>query len=73
MKKPNDLERDMRNAFSALDKDGTGQIYESELRQILGTLGECLNSEEVDMLMRDVEADGDGQIRYDKFVDMLIN
>jgi len=47
MKKPMDMERDMRNAFIALDKDGTGTILEAELRQILGTLGEALSPEEV--------------------------
>jgi len=73
MKKPMDLERDMRNAFSALDKDGTGAILEAELRQILGTLGEALSSEEVDLLMKDCEVDEEGQIRYDKFVDMLVS
>jgi len=73
MKKPMDLERDMRNAFSALDKDGTGFILEAELRQILGTLGEALSSDEVDLLMKDVETDDEGQIRYDKFVDMLVS
>jgi len=70
MKKPMDLERDMRNAFSALDKDGTGFILEAELRQILGTLGEVLVTEEIDLLMRDCEVDDEGQIKYDKFVDM---
>jgi len=72
-KKPQDLERDMRNAFSALDKDGQGTVLEAELRQILGTLGEALSAEEVDLLMRDCEADSDGQIRYDKFVDLLVS
>jgi len=73
MKKPMDLERDMRNAFSALDKDGVGSVLEAELRQILGTLGEALSSEEVDLLLRDCEVDDEGQIRYDKFVDMLVS
>jgi len=73
MKKPQDLERDMRNAFSALDRDGSGYVLEAELRQILGTLGEMLNSEEVDLLMRDCETDDEGQIRYDKFVDLLVS
>jgi len=72
-KKPQDLERDMRNAFSAIDKDGAGNILEAELRQILGTLGETLTSEEVDLLLRDCQTDEEGQIRYDKFVDMLVN
>jgi len=72
-RKPQDLERDMRNAFNALDKDGTGQILEAELRQILGTLGEILSSEEVDLLMRDCNADSEGAIRYDNFVDLLVS
>jgi len=73
MKKPIDMERDMRNAFIALDKDGTGTVLEAELRQILGTLGEALAPEEIDLLLRDAEADSDGQIHYDKFVDMLVS
>jgi len=72
-KKPNDLERDMRNAFAALDKDGNGYVLEAELRQILGTLGEALSAEEVDLLMRDVNADSEGQVKYDQFVDLLIS
>jgi Ca2+-binding EF-hand superfamily protein len=73
MKKPQDLERDMRNAFTALDKDASGRILEAELRQILGTLGEALSPEEVDLLMRDCEVSNEGEISYDKFVDMLVS
>jgi len=72
-KKPWDMEKDMRNAFTALDRDGTGTILEAELRQILGTLGEPLTPDEVDLLLRDVDVDSEGQVRYDKFVDMLVS
>jgi len=73
IRRPMDLERDMRNAFSALDKDGNGNVLEAELRQILGSLGEALSSDEVDLLMRDLQVDDEGQIKYDRFVDMLVS
>eukprot|EP01100_Stratorugosa_tubuloviscum_P013817 TRINITY_DN70_c3_g1_i2.p1 TRINITY_DN70_c3_g1~~TRINITY_DN70_c3_g1_i2.p1 ORF type:complete len:157 (-),score=85.21 TRINITY_DN70_c3_g1_i2:73-543(-) len=71
-KKPIDMERDMRNAFSALDADGVNFIYEAQLRQTLGSLGEPLTPQEIDILLRDL-ADGDGRIDYNKFVDMLVS
>jgi Ca2+-binding EF-hand superfamily protein len=37
----------MRAAFQALDKDNSGKIQETELRQILGNLGDALTTQEV--------------------------
>merc|ERR1711943_155728 len=54
-KKPIDQERDMREAFKALDKDGRGTILEDELRQILCNLGENLEPYEVDQLIKNVK------------------
>lgn len=42
-----DQEREMRAAFTALDANNNGRILETELRQILGNLGDALNSQEV--------------------------
>ena len=39
----------MRDAFKALDKDSNGKISETELRQILGNLGDALTTQEVTM------------------------
>lgn len=46
-KKPEDLDKEMRLALRALDKEGRGTIMEAELRQILTTLGDTLNNREV--------------------------
>jgi len=74
IKKPQDMERDMRAAFNALDKDGNGQILEAELRQILTSLGAApLTPQEVDMLLRDVDVAENGTILYDEFVDLLVS
>merc|ERR1712100_265690 len=71
-KKPIDQERDMREAFKALDKDGRGTILEAELRQILCNLGENLEPYEVDQLIKNVKVNSEGEINYDEFVDLLV-
>eukprot|EP01096_Ripella_sp_DP13-Kostka_P009467 TRINITY_DN363_c0_g1_i1.p1 TRINITY_DN363_c0_g1~~TRINITY_DN363_c0_g1_i1.p1 ORF type:complete len:179 (+),score=105.58 TRINITY_DN363_c0_g1_i1:33-539(+) len=72
MKTARDLESDMRAAFEAIDKEGNGTILEAELRQILTTLGEPLLYNEVDRLLRDIDIDASGYVRYDDFVDLLV-
>jgi len=71
-KKPQEQERDMREAFKALDKDGRGTILEAELRQILTNLGENLEAYEVDQLIKNVKVNAEGEINYDEFVDLLV-
>mmetsp|Transcript_4691 Transcript_4691/g.11662 ORF Transcript_4691/g.11662 Transcript_4691/m.11662 type:complete len:146 (+) Transcript_4691:103-540(+) len=71
-RKPMDLEREMRQAFSALDKDGNGQIRDAELRQILSTMGKNpLTPAEVEMMIRELHVNEDGTILYDEFVSLL--
>jgi hypothetical protein len=36
--------------------------------QVMTTLGEKLNEDEVDEMIREADVDGDGQINYDEFV-----
>jgi len=72
-KAPQDQDREMRNAFQALDSSGTGLIHEPELRQILGNLGDALTSSEVNALLREAKADEKGLINYTEFVSMLVN
>jgi Ca2+-binding EF-hand superfamily protein len=44
----------------------------SELKQILVSLGEAMNPREVDALTRDLKVDQEGYIRYDEFIDQLV-
>jgi len=71
-KRPQEQERDMREAFKALDKDGRGTILEAELRQILCNLGENLEPYEVEQLIKNVRVNAEGEINYDEFVDLLV-
>ncbi|GAM18738.1 hypothetical protein SAMD00019534_019130 [Acytostelium subglobosum LB1] len=72
VKTPIDQQKEMLDAFRALDKDGHGTIQEAELRQILTTLGDYLSSADVDELMKEVDVNTDGAISYQKFVEMLV-
>lgn len=73
LRSPQDQDKEMRDAFKALDKDGNGRIQEAELRQILGNLGDALTSQEVNALMREVKVDPNGGIDYNDFVSVLVN
>jgi Ca2+-binding EF-hand superfamily protein len=54
------------NKFQVFDKEECGKILSAELRHILLALGERLNTEEVDELLKGVE-DGEGMVNYEAF------
>ena len=55
----------IREAFKVFDKEGKGSIPREEFRHIMTTLGERLTDEEVDEMLDDADADGDGEIEYE--------
>lgn len=66
-----DKEAEIREAFNVFDKDGSGKISSEELRHIMKSLGEDLTDEEIQQMIREADANGDGEIDYDEFVRML--
>lgn len=71
--KDTDSEDEIREAFKVFDRDGNGFISSAELRHVMTSIGEKLTEEEVDEMIREADADGDGQINYNEFVDLLSN
>jgi calmodulin len=55
---------DIRDAFRVFDKDGNGYISAAELRHVMINLGETLTEKEVDEMISEADADGDGQVNY---------
>jgi Ca2+-binding EF-hand superfamily protein len=47
MRRPQELEKEMRQAFRLLDETGRGTISSADLRFLLGCLGEPLRADEV--------------------------
>lgn len=63
----------LKSAFKAFDKDGNGQISAEEIKQILG-FGHPggLDEETVDKIIQQVDENGDGEISYEEFANMMM-
>lgn len=57
-----DSEDELKEAFRVFDKDGNGFISADELRYAMTNLGDKLTNEEVDILIKEADLDGDGKI-----------
>ncbi|CAH1264478.1 CALM1 [Branchiostoma lanceolatum] len=57
--------------LAVFDKDGNGYIDSGELRHVMTHLGEKLSEGEVDEMIRLADVDGDGQLCYDEFVNLM--
>ncbi|KAJ4474361.1 hypothetical protein J3R30DRAFT_3508317 [Lentinula aciculospora] len=66
-----DSEEEIRQAFQVFDKDGNGSISAKELKAVMESLGEKLSDKEVDAMILEADQDGDGNINYAEFVDMM--
>ncbi|KAI8528958.1 hypothetical protein RHMOL_Rhmol12G0188700 [Rhododendron molle] len=60
-----------RRAFMYFDKDGSGYIELDELQEALADESGVTDADVVNEIMREVDADKDGQISYDEFVAMM--
>lgn len=60
--KQEDTDEELRRAFQVFDKDNSGHISTTELRDVLKSVGEDLNDAEIDEMMRQVDVDGSGSI-----------
>jgi len=56
-----------KEAFSVFDKDGSGTVSTSELGEIMSALGQNLSAEELDAIIKEIDADGSGEIDFDEF------
>merc|ERR1711865_534405 len=70
--KDTDTEEELIEAFKVFDRDGGGFINAAELRHVMTNLGEKLEDEEVDEMIRESDVDGDGQVNYEEFVRMMM-
>lgn len=61
----------IEEAFKVFDKEGKGSIDRETFRHIMTTMGEKLTDEEVDEMLDEADADGDGEIDYLEFTQMI--
>merc|ERR1739848_511858 len=63
---------DFFEGLKVFDKDGNGNVNSAELRHVLSSLGEKLQQEEIDILLKGQE-DANGNVNYDKFIKTLMS
>ena len=66
-----DSEEELKEAFRVFDRNGDGCINAAELRHVMTHIGEKLDEDEVDDLIREADIDGEGQIKYGDFVKLM--
>uniref|UniRef100_A0A1I8IPS0 Myosin regulatory light chain ef-hand protein n=1 Tax=Macrostomum lignano TaxID=282301 RepID=A0A1I8IPS0_9PLAT len=65
-----DPEETIKNAFGCFDPEGSGQISEERLREILTTMGDRWTDEQVDELLHGAPVQ-DGRFNYSEFTKMI--
>jgi calcium-dependent protein kinase len=65
-------EKNLTSAFGLFDKDGSGKISASELRQVLG-LSTNYDNKIWKKIISEVDLNGDGEISYEEFKQMMFN
>jgi hypothetical protein len=66
-----DAIQEYMEAFQRIDQDGSGSLSPDELRQVMGDLGEDMNEQELEDMIKEADRDGDGEIDYDEFTNMM--
>jgi len=62
---------EMREAFLVFDRDKSGSVTASELKHVMSNLGEQVSDEEVEEMIREADADGDGELSFDDFLQFI--
>ena len=71
------VDESVRQAFHDFDHDGDGTISVAELRLVLGPGGALsgvsgsLNNDEIDALISVADEDGDGEVSFEEFVNLI--
>lgn len=61
----------LKEAFDAFDTDGNGFISISELGKLMENLGAKMTDAELQLVLKDADHDGDGQINFDEFCKLM--
>lgn len=64
-------ENHLKAAFTYFDKDGSGSISREELRSCLQSEDFSMTEEEINIMLSGVDTDGDGEVDYQEFINMM--
>lgn len=58
-------EKEIREAFRAIDTDGSGSITAAELKHVMTKLGINLTEKELDEMIAEADSSNDGHVSYE--------
>ena len=64
---------EFKEAFTLFDKDGDGTISTKELETVMTSLGQKPTLAELEMMIKEVDIDGNGEIDFGEFLTMMAN
>ena len=67
-----DLNDVIKEAFNLFDKDGSGSISMDEFREVMVTEGAQMTDKEIEEILKEADANGNGQIDINEFVALLL-
>ena len=62
-----DEEKELRDAFDKIDKDGKGTVGRDRIGDLAKEMGRPMEEWELDVAMNHMDADGNGTVDYDEF------
>ncbi|GFN79319.1 calmodulin [Plakobranchus ocellatus] len=68
---PQDVEVQLRQAFLVFDRDKSGSLNLSELREVLCGMGEPLTEKEASHVLKKIDKNNDGVVDVEEFVQFL--
>lgn len=66
-----DPDQELKDAFAVFDKDHDGTITATEIEIIMDALGEDIDREMIDLMIKSVDTDGNGTIDFNEFRKMM--
>jgi len=65
------MQQELKEAFRLYDKEGNGYITTHTLKEILKELDDKITSEELDMMIEEIDSDGSGTVDFDEFMEVM--
>ncbi|KAL6966040.1 Troponin C, isoform 1 [Sarracenia purpurea var. burkii] len=65
------MQEELKEAFRLYDKEGNGYITTEVLREILKELDDKITTEDLDLMIQEIDADGSGTVDFNEFMEVM--